>query len=339
MNLLILSPDYSKRVNWGHQHVRDALLAKIYLSAQYGEGCAYKGKTHIPDICEAMKVVIGYPEAILMENWKNMSKYTGGAEVDCLKVFMVCDYQDDGRGHIAKYNDLLNEHEIDLAICPTPDTMASVNNQKYKGNLSTSLRTTWIPHGANIDIFKPRGDDRPYDVMAVFGLVSYIYPNRSNVQKLIKNMVGVTSIIGDWKSNIKHYNYAYAISRSKIFVCANGIHNGVLMKYFEAMASGAMLLTNLPTNYKDFGFVPGVHFARWETLSDLEVRIRYYLEHDEQREKIAKAGMEFVRKYYSTRHVAIDIHGAINLQLEGRLPKVELGEKEKVSYETGIIGG
>ena len=121
MNLLILSPNYSKRTNWGHQHLRDSLLAKVQYSIQFGEGCESQGITHIPDICKAASRIIGYPEAILMENWKNMRKYTGGAEVSSTKAFIVCDYFPDSRGHFARYNELLVKNKVNLAICTTPD--------------------------------------------------------------------------------------------------------------------------------------------------------------------------------------------------------------------------
>jgi hypothetical protein len=302
MRLLILSPDYSKRVNWGHQHVRDYLLAQVEDSLQYGEKCKYRGKTHIPDICEE----VGKPDAILMENWKNMSKYTGGAKVDCLKAFMVCDYMPDSRGHMVYYNDLLNNHKIDLAICPTPDVVYYIEDNKRKGYLSSSLQAEWIPHGVDTNIFMKRELIKKYDVMCVYGLVSYVYPNRSNVQELIRRM-DVESLIGDWKSGIKHWEYARAINQSKIFVNCNGINNQVLMKYYEAMASGSLLLTNPPNSYNEFGFIPGEHFVTWHTLTELEDRILYYLTHDEYRERIAETGMKYVRNNFSADHIATKI--------------------------------
>lgn len=315
MNLLILSPDYSRRVNWGHQHIRDSLLTKIKNSVQYGEGFRHLGKTHIPDICEDMRSIIGYPEVILMENWKNMRKYTGGDKVKCFKAFIVCDYFPDSRGHINQYNRLLVENKIDLAICNTPDVLSHIIDQRDAGNLPKSLKAVWVPQGVDTDIFKKRDLIKKYDVMAVFGLVSYIYPERPKVQSLVSLLPGVTSLIGDWKSNIKYFDYAKAINQSKIFVCANGINNQVLMKYFEIMASGTLLLTNLPRSYETFGFIPGEHFVTWRDLADLKEKIYYYLNESEIREQIAYNGMEFVRANYSTNHVALRIHQVLSSEV------------------------
>jgi len=311
MRLLVLSPNYSKRVNWGHQHIRDAILARVENSIQYGEACEFQGKTYIPDICEEVSKVIGYPDTILMENWKNMNKYSGGAASNCFKAFMLCDYYPDSRGNLGKYNALLNRHSIDLAICPTPDVMKHVRDQKALGNLPKSLKTIWITQGVETNIFMKRDLPKEYDVMAVFGLVSYVYPNRPNVQTLVSNMAGVNALVGDWKSGIKHYEYARAINKSKIFVNCNGINNQVLMKYFEIMASGTLLLTNLPNDYKEFGLIPGKHFAVWRTLTDLQDKLYYFLEEDAVREAIADQGMSFVRENYSAEVIAIQIERAV----------------------------
>ena len=332
MRLLVLSPNYSKRVNWGHQHIRDALLARVENSVQYGEACEFRGKTYIPDICEEVKEVIGYPDTILMENWNNMSKYSGGAASNCFKAFMLCDYYPDSRGNFAKYNTLLNRHSIDLAICPTPDVMKYVREQKKVGSLSKKLKTILITQGVETNIFMQRDLPKEYDVMAVFGLVSYVYPNRPNVQALIRSM-DIKSLVGDWKSGIKHYEYARAINKSKIFVNCNGINNQVLMKYFEVMASGTLLLTNKPKDYQSFGLVPGKHFVVWSTLSDLQEKIYYFLENDGVREDIAEQGMEFVRYNFSADDIAIQIEHAL---IQG--DHIEVDEEGRTSYASGIIG-
>jgi glycosyltransferase involved in cell wall biosynthesis len=250
-----------------------------------------------------------------MENWKNMSKYTGGKEVNCLKAFMVCDYYPDSRNHIVYYNDLLRALNVKLAICPTPDVVRHVENQKSEGHLPKDLETIWIPHGVDTNIFKKRNIIQKYDVMAVFGLVSYIYPRRPAVQKMIKEM-NVSSLVGDWSSGIKHWDYARAINQSKIFVNCNGINNQVLMKYSEAMASGTMLLTNTPNNCNEFGFRPGKHFEVWDGIDELREKILYYLANEDERNEIAEVGMEYTREHFSAKRIASRIKEALELRTQ-----------------------
>ena len=317
MRLVILSPDYSNRVNWGHQHVRDAILKLLpNRSLQFGEGCEFRGQTHVPSICKTVEKEIGYPDAILMENWKNMSKYTEVSKTSCVKAFVLCDYYPDSRGNYGPYNMLMRRHKIDLAICNTPQVLRNLNWNRREGKVPRSLHGVWVPQGVNTDIFKPRDVAKEYDVMAVFGLVSYIYPKREAVQRLVKKMPNVRALIGDWKTRIIHHRYAEAINRSKIFICSNGINNQVLMKYFEVMASGTFLLTNLPNDYARYGFEPGVHFGVWDDLADLEKKINHYLRHDALREQIARNGMELVRDRYSVEEIAKQTIGAIEGELQ-----------------------
>jgi spore maturation protein CgeB len=296
-------------------------------SVQHGESCSYQGDVHIPSICDIVGEYVGYPDAILMENWKNMRRYTGGHEVDCFKAFIVCDYYPDSRKHFMHYNDVLNRLGVDLAICNTPDVLKNVRSQQEIGHLPGRLKSVFISQGVDTDIFMPLAVNPLFDVMAVYGLVSYIYPTREAVQKAINSLPGVTSLIGNWKSNIKHEKYAESVARSKIFVCANGINNQVLMKYFEVMSSGTLLLTNMPRDCKAYGFIPGKHFAVWSDIDDLVKKIYFYLEHESVRESIAAAGMKFVRSKFSTKKIASEIVDKLSIGVQ---------EKESIPYASGI---
>lgn len=63
------------------------------------------------------------------------------------------------------------------------------------------------------------------------------------------------------------------------------------MRLFEATATGSFLLTEW-TSHIDELFEDGKHLVTYKTLDEAVEEARYYLEHDEEREVIAKAGME-----------------------------------------------
>lgn len=69
----------------------------------------------------------------------------------------------------------------------------------------------------------------------------------------------------------------------------------------EALASGALVLTDpmnpLPSWYQD-----GVNIVVYRNLWQLKNYIRYYLNHDSERLKIAKAGFELAMSKHRSSH-------------------------------------
>src|SRR5205823_881666 len=65
--------------------------------------------------------------------------------------------------------------------------------------------------------------------------------------------------------------------------------NGLNMRTFEAMASGALLLTKTAAGQPEL-FTDGMHLVTYRDSSDLIDKIDYYLQHDKERQDIACAG-------------------------------------------------
>jgi hypothetical protein len=72
---------------------------------------------------------------------------------------------------------------------------------------------------------------------------------------------------------------------------ANGDVN---MRVFEAMASGALLVTEAIENGQKDLFKDGVHLVQYRTEEELFEKVDYYLKHDDEREQIAKEGQKLV---------------------------------------------
>lgn len=69
-------------------------------------------------------------------------------------------------------------------------------------------------------------------------------------------------------------------------------------RVFETMACGAMLLEDSGNQTCRF-FEPGKDFVRFGSQEDLLNRVRYYLQHDGEREQIAHSGREKVSQVYN----------------------------------------
>ncbi len=69
-------------------------------------------------------------------------------------------------------------------------------------------------------------------------------------------------------------------------------------RVFEAISCGALLLESKNACTPAY-FTPGLHYAEFSGMEDLVEKIRYFLDHEEERERIARAGLEHFEARYS----------------------------------------
>ena len=69
------------------------------------------------------------------------------------------------------------------------------------------------------------------------------------------------------------------------------IKDDINMRVFETLSTGSFLLTNNIPTLSEL-FEDGKHLVTYNTLDEMVEKAKYYLEHDEEREAIAKAGHE-----------------------------------------------
>lgn len=86
--------------------------------------------------------------------------------------------------------------------------------------------------------------------------------------------------------------------RSKIvFNCS--INGDVNMRVFEALAAGALLVTDRIENGLSELFIEGEHYLGYSTTDEAIERIRHFLDHDEERRRIAAAGQALALKEHT----------------------------------------
>jgi Glycosyl transferases group 1 len=64
------------------------------------------------------------------------------------------------------------------------------------------------------------------------------------------------------------------------------------MRCYEAMGGGALLITGMPSELIEWGFREGEHFVGWRNEAEIPDLVDYYLQHEEQRSEISRAGRE-----------------------------------------------
>lgn len=86
-------------------------------------------------------------------------------------------------------------------------------------------------------------------------------------------------------------------------ICLNiSMTDDINMRCFEIMGSKGFLLTNWLPTMEELGFKDGENCALYKTLDEAVEKARYYIEHDEEREKIAQAGYDFVMAGHTIDH-------------------------------------
>lgn len=111
--------------------------------------------------------------------------------------------------------------------------------------------------------------------------------------------------MNDFRQRVSQREAAAIHARSQMVVNITELP-GFNMRNFEAMGQGALLLTQrtgygIPDLFQD-----GVHLVVYEDRDDLLEKAAYYLQHDDERERIASAGQREVLARHTYRHRAAE---------------------------------
>jgi len=100
----------------------------------------------------------------------------------------------------------------------------------------------------------------------------------------------------DWSRPYTIYEVAkiYRQSRIVVNIGRDDFPQDANLRTFEALASGALLLTSLPTELTDLGFREGVHFVGCRHPSEIAALVRRYLDDETARAKISQAARELI---------------------------------------------
>ena len=147
----------------------------------------------------------------------------------------------------------------------------------------------WFPLWCRIDA-EPASDR---DIPVVFrgSIDPRVNPKRAEFLRALADLTPIDTAAG---------SFCDVFKRAKIVV-NQAIQGDVNFRVFEAMMCGAMLLTPRIENGQHDLFQPGVHLAEYtdNDAQDAAAKIAYFLNHDEERQKIARAGRELVIKHHS----------------------------------------
>lgn len=96
----------------------------------------------------------------------------------------------------------------------------------------------------------------------------------------------------------KHAPLVYKGSKINIYVTPRAIRSGVPLRVLEIMACQGFVLVNYQEDLAK-EFEDGKELVMYRSLDEMVEKVQYYLEHEEERKQIARAGYEKVLREYN----------------------------------------
>lgn len=90
----------------------------------------------------------------------------------------------------------------------------------------------------------------------------------------------------------------FQASRINLNITMRPIETGLSLRIWDVLGCGGFLLTNYQAEIPDY-FEIGRDLETYESMDELEEKVRYYLSHDEERVEIAISGYEKVARYHT----------------------------------------
>ncbi|WP_134704967.1 glycosyltransferase [Ammoniphilus sp. YIM 78166] len=165
----------------------------------------------------------------------------------------------------------------------------------------------FLPFSINPDVIKNWKEPKDIDFL-LMGLISsrQRYPLREAVLKKMSGMAGFVHIphpghfAAPRKDLIVNENYARTLNRSKIFFTCGGLLKYPVMKFFEAPGCGTLLFAEPNPDITELGFKDGVNYVACHPSNFYEKAL-YYLENEDERERISKNGYDFIHAHHTNR--------------------------------------
>lgn len=159
------------------------------------------------------------------------------------------------------------------------------------------VKPIWCPLGCDRDLHFIGNRAKEYDVCFIGNFHSMYQNTRLEyVDALFKKFPNF------YYGNRAFYEMAEKFRSSKI-VFNHAINNDINMRFFEACCSGSFQLAPyIDNNGLEELFQDGVHLVTYKSIKNALDLAEFYLNNEEAREKIAKAGMIHINNNHTYIH-------------------------------------
>ena len=182
--------------------------------------------------------------------------------------------------HIIKGNDKHFYKEVDLVL------LAQDLNREFYQDYKHDI----LPLACYPKLHKRYPDEKQFYDIGFIG--NHTYPYRRKLLEMLKQ--NFTVFCGTTAPGEK---YSRVLNQCKLtFNCS--MQQDVNMRFFEAISSGRLLLTDyLPV--QDQFATKFKHYIAYRGEKGLIAKVKYYLKHEKERERIAKAGMIHIQQNHN----------------------------------------
>lgn len=192
-----------------------------------------------------------------------------------------------------------------------------------------------ILDGSVPSIYYPADTKKQYDVTFIGGSDR----ERDSIYNFLKGKFNV-KFFGPNYSNgfIRPDEFRQICNKSKIVLnISRGHYEGYSsLRLWNLLACGSMVITKkIPDMTKYLGLEDGTHIVEFKNFVELIKKIEYYLKNDNEREMIAKNGLEFLREYRTWENSSKEIIDLISTtngaSISSRTPGLVISRKKNTT--------
>jgi len=209
----------------------------------------------------------------------------------------------------------LNDYYLPL-IRQFDQVFCTQKDSKHLLEQAGCSRVHWLPFGFDETLKNDHTLEKIYEVAFVGNLD---LPATTEERRRVLPEIEKNYRMNDYRTSCFGDGMMHTYNQSKMVVNIPAL-GGFNMRTFEAMASGALLLTKNVGNGQADLFQDGTHFVSYTDTADLLEKIDYYLKHEAERLAISENGMREVLSNHTYRHRAFEMLKvmAANLATKGR---------------------
>lgn len=208
-------------------------------------------------------------------------------QIDAIKVCYMVD------SHCA--------HDIRTELAKQFDVTFVAQQPHEESYRRAGVNAFWLPLACSPELHNLPERERTIDVAYVGSLGGGdSVSRRQTLLGAIRERFPNHRIVQCWPEEM-----AEVYARAKVVFNAC-VARDVNMRVFEALAAGALLVTDEADGLEDL-FTPGEHLAVYHDDAEALDLIAYYLEHDDERQKIALAGRRHVLRHHTYDHRVIQM--------------------------------